>query len=669
MQPLLMAVVILAVSGLGALTVHRRARLVTAVAAGGAVIACLIGLISPIRVLFGADPESLRCPWSVPGGEFHAGLDALSAFFLIPVFVLSALAAVYGASYMMAWREKRSLAPPWFFFNLFVAGMALVLIARNAVLFLVAWEVMSIAAFFLVTFEHEKRDVRIAGWIYLVAAHFGAACLLAMFLLLGRPAGSLDFDTFGAAAQFAPGMAATVFALALGGFGAKAGLVPLHVWLPEAHPAAPSHVSALMSGVMIKLGIYGILRTLVFLGRPAAWTGPLLVLVGLATAALGVLLAMSQRDIKRSLAYSSIENIGLIVLALGVGFWGLTANHPVVAALGFAGGLLHLWNHALMKGLMFLCAGSILHGTGTRDMDKLGGLMKRMPRTGALMAVGAVAMAALPPLNGFVGEWLIYMGMLRGGLDFSGAGRVVLIVAIGAVALIGGLALVCFVRLIGVTLLGEARSDEARHAHESSPWMTSPLIALVLMCAGSALFPRAVVSAFQGVVAEISGLPAGTFLSAVNSADSPLSTLSLLNVATLLMLLLIALALFVLRRRSAEAADTTWACGYTAPTPRMQYTSLSFSELMVSRMFPRALRPRSTSSVSQGVFPAPGSLTTEYPDPLSRRIYLPFFARTAERFARLRWLQQGKLHVYLLYFVVVLILAFAWIAARKWIVP
>jgi formate hydrogenlyase subunit 3/multisubunit Na+/H+ antiporter MnhD subunit len=362
-------------------------------------------------------------------------LDPLSAFFLLPALVLAGLAAIYGSHYMQAFADRRSLGAPTFFFNLLIASMLLVLIARNGLLFLVAWELMSLSAYFLVTFEHEQADARRAGWVYLVATHLGALFLFALFMLLGRAAASLDFVAYSQAARLGNGWSAVLFALALVGFGAKAGFVPWHVWLPEAHPAAPSHVSAIMSGVMIKTGLYGILRVTTFLGEPALWWGPALMVIGLTGGLFGISLALAQRDLKRALAYSSIENVGLIALGLGVGMWGQTSGHPAMAALGFAGGLLHVWNHALMKGLMFLAAGSVLHATGTKNIELLGGVLKRMPRTGAAMVLGGVAISGLPPLNGFVSEWLMYMGLMRGGLSHAGISRVVLASAVGALAL------------------------------------------------------------------------------------------------------------------------------------------------------------------------------------------------------------------------------------------
>ena len=446
---------------------------------------------------------------------------------------------------MMAYRDRKLLGAAWFFFNSFVATMALVVVARQAVLFMVAWEIMSLSAFFLVTFEHEKKDVRMAGWVYLVASHVGAAFLLAMFLLLGRASGSLDFDTFAVPPATA---GVVILVLALVGFGTKAGMVPLHIWLPEAHPAAPSHVSALMSGVMIKLGLYGLLRVMMFLGPPAAWWGPLLVALGFAGAVLGISFALFQRDLKRALAYSSIENMGLILLALGLGLWGLTSHHPVVAALGLSGAFLHVWNHSLMKSLMFLGAGSVMHGAGGRDMERLGGLMKRMPRTGVAMALGAVAIAALPPLNGFVSEWLIYLALLHGGLEFSGGGSVVMLLGVGVLALVGAMALLCFVRLVGIVLLGEPRSDEARHAHESSRWMTAPLAVLAGLCVVAALFPGVLVKAFAGVIGEVFGVAPGS-LEATLNASSALGVLGGVNAVIWGLVGLVTVFFIVVRRR------------------------------------------------------------------------------------------------------------------------
>jgi formate hydrogenlyase subunit 3/multisubunit Na+/H+ antiporter MnhD subunit len=517
---------------------------------------------------------------------------------------------------------------------------------------------MTLASYALVVFEHEEAAVRRAGWVYRVAAHVGVACLLAVFLLLGRASGRLEFAAFAVSGWGAP----VVFGLALVGFGIKAGVVPLHVWLPEAHAAAPSHVSALMSGILIKMGIYGLLRVMTFL-PPARWWGPTLLWLGLVGALYGISLALYQRDLKRVLAYSSIENIGLVLVGLGVGLWGQSRGQGRLAALGLYGGLLHLWNHVLMKGLMFLSAGSVLHGAGAKDLERLGGLMRRMPTTGALMTLGAVAICGLPPLNGFVGEWLIYLGLVEGGLGADRAHHISLLIAVGLLALVGGLALLCFVRLIGVVLLGEPRHEAAAHAHESSPWMTGPMLLLATASAVVAVAPDRVLGALARVAAQLGGPAEAAALGPVAASTR------VIGLGSLVLLAALAggggvLALFVRRRAPAQAS--TWDCGYAAPTARMQYTGAAFSELLAERLLPPPLRARVTRQAPEAIFPTAGQLCTEQVDPFTRAVYEPLIARWADRFARLRWLQQGILHVYLLYILVVLVLALGWMSLGAW---
>jgi formate hydrogenlyase subunit 3/multisubunit Na+/H+ antiporter MnhD subunit len=642
-----------------------RAVLATLGGAGGAVLACALALIPTLRVLRGGEAEAARFAWDAAHGAFSLGLDALGAFFLLPVLVLSALGAVYGGSYLFAYRGRKSLGIAWSFYGAFVAGMVMVVLARTALLFLLSWEVMSLSAFFLVTFEHEKRDVRRAGWVYLVATHLGVAFLFAAFVLLGRHAGGLEFEAFSRMRAPAPGWSGLIFLLALVGFGAKAGFVPFHVWLPEAHPAAPSHVSALMSGVMIKMGLYGLLRVLSFLGPPTPWWGITLAGIGLLTALVGISLALYQRDVKRVLAYSSIENVGLIGLALGVGLWGRGAGLPAVAALGTAAGLLHIWNHAMMKGLLFFAAGSVLHGAGTKDMEKLGGLMKRMPWTGAAMMAGAVAIAALPPLNGFVGEWLMYLSLVKSGLATAGGQSLVAFLAVGLLALVGGLAAVAFVRLTGIVLLGAPRSEAAAHAHESSPWMLGPMAVLVLLCLAAAVFPGEVVASLPRVLDVVVGPASGATFAGLEASEAPLRTLGLVNAWILLAFGGIAAAVGIIGRSAARDEGPTWGCGYARPTVRMQYTGRSFAEMMTEHLLPRLLRPRTSRRPPRGLFPAEGDFGSDCPDPLAERLYEPFFRRWADRFARLRILQQGRVNVYLLYVVLTVVLALTWVSVRR----
>jgi hydrogenase-4 component B len=666
MKVLLVGITLQVFAGIAAALLSKWPRAASTLGAGGAALSCLAGLVPTLRVLLSGAPEPLRLAWDASHGAFCVEVDALSAFFLLPVLGLSALAAMYGYDYLLAYRQEKSLGSPWFFFNVFVAAMVLVVVARTAFLFLVAWEIMSVAAYFLVTFEQEQSEVRGAGWIYLIAAHLGVVFLFLAFVLLGRSAGSLEFEAFGKMPDLAPAGSGLIFILSLIGFGAKAGFVPFHVWLPEAHPAAPSHVSALMSGVMIKMGVYGLLRVVTFLGTPVPWWGLMLAGLGVLTGLVGIALALYQRDTKRVLAYSSIENMGLIGLALGVGLWGWASGLAAVAVLGMTAGLLHVWNHALMKGLMFFAAGSVLHGTGAKDMEKLGGLLKRMPWTGSILLVGAVAIAALPPMNGFVSKWLIYLSLLKCGFSASDHRSLAALFAVAFLALIGGLGAITFVRMAGIVLLGSPRSEEARHAHESSPWMLGPMLVLLALCFAAAIVPQTASYLLTGALTPILGRSASPVLWNVETSDAPLYVLGNFNAWTLMAFGFAALILAALWRRAARAEGPTWSCGYIKPTERMQYTGRSFAELFAEHLLPRFLRPRTTRHTPHGLFPSEGAFNSSCPDPISAKVYEPFFHRWADRFVQLRILQQGRIHAYLLYIVLTVVFALLWASVRTW---
>ena len=652
MTVLLLAVAILVCSGLAALLAAASPRAATALGVGGEVAACAMGLIAAVPFLFGAPAESLHLAWNVPYGSFFIKVDALAAFFLLPIFALSALAAVYGGQYLLAWRGRKSLGAAWLFYNLLLASMVMVVLAHNGVLFLVAWETMALSSYFLVTFEHEEETVRQAGWTYLVASHLGTAFLLAMFVLLGRGSDSLDFDHFSSA------NAGALFLLALVGFGTKAGFMPLHVWLPEAHPAAPSHVSAVMSGVMIKMGIYGLLRTLTFLGTPPAWWGWVLIGVGLTSGVLGVLFALAQHDLKRLLAYHSVENIGIIALGLGVGLLGVSSHSPVLAVLGFGGALLHVLNHALFKGLLFLGAGSVLHGAGTLEIDHLGGLAKRMPWTATTFLVGAAAISGLPPLNGFVSEFLIYLGAFNG-VRQRGAVAVPLLAAITGLALIGGLAAACFTKAFGIVFLGEPRSDHAAQAHESGAAMRWPMALLAAACVLIGLGAPLALRPLAGVLALVSGLTPQTVDEKLAGATGPLRWV--ITGSAVFVVLVAALAW--LRRRLLRgrrvAQSVTWDCGYAQPSARMQYTASSFAQPLMT-LFAPLLHTRRKLTAPEGYFPGSASLTTATPDAARVGLYEPAFSGVGWVLARLRWLQQGRIQLYVLYIALTLLVLLVW---------
>jgi formate hydrogenlyase subunit 3/multisubunit Na+/H+ antiporter MnhD subunit len=643
---LLLAVGILVVSALAALW---RPRL----GVWGVVVGCAIGLIPSVRALLGGSIESLRLTWNVPYGAFFVELDALSAFFLIPVFGLAVLTAIYGNEYLAAWRGKKSPGASWFFFNLLVASMVMVVLARNAVLFLVAWELMALTSFFLVTFEDEKENVREAGWTYLVASHLGTAFLLAMFVLLGRGAGSLDFD------RFAPVNTGALFLLALIGFGTKAGFMPLHVWLPEAHPAAPSHVSALMSGVMIKMGIYGLLRALMFLGPPPVWWGWLLVGIGLVSAVLGVFFAVAQRDLKRLLAYSSVENIGIITIGLGIGLIGMSQGSTVLTVLGFTGALLHVINHALFKGLLFLGAGAVLHATGTRQLDQLGGLMKRTPWTGLAFLVGVIAISALPPLNGFVSEFLLYVAAYRAGLAPGGNVAVVGLSVIAGLALVGGLVVACFAKAFGIVFLGEPRTERAQHAHEPGWAMRLPMILLGAGCLLVGVCAPEVVRLLATVVGEVSRLPITSVEGTLEPALASLRAVVLMAGTVVAFVILLALLRVWLLAGRAVHSAVTWGCGYAKPSVRMQYTGSSFAQ-PITELLGLALGMRRSIRPPKGAFPASASLETATPDFFGEGVYRPVFKGSEWGLAKLRWLQRGQIHIYVLYIALTLLVLLVW---------
>ena len=410
-----------------------------------------------------------------------------------------------------------------------------------------------------------------------IATHIGTGGLLVFFALLGRQAGSLDFEAMGAA-KLAPAMASVLFALAVIGFGSKAGFIPMHVWLPEAHPAAPSHVSALMSGVMIKTGVYGLLRALTLLGTPQATWGWALVVIGSGAGLFGIILALAQNDIKRLLAYCSVENIGVITLGIGAGVLGRAWGQNGLVVLGFGGAILHVLNHAIFKSLSFFGAGAIVHATGTRDMNQLGGLFKSMRWTGVTFLIACAAICGLPPFNGFVSEFLIYMAAFSGVQAGTTETVVLAILVTGGLALIGGLAAACFTKAVGILCLGEPRNALASGAHEAGAAMRWPMAALAIACLGIGLFAPMAVRWVTPAVQIAARSDAGTL---GKSLSMPIPLLRATAWASFGLLALAAVLLWIRRRlpRGREESLTgTWDCGYARPTARMQYTATSFAQ-------------------------------------------------------------------------------------------
>jgi hydrogenase-4 component B len=433
--------------------------------------------------------------------------------------------------------------------------------------------------------------------------------------------------------------------------------MPMHVWLPGAHASAPSHVSALMSGVLIKMGIYGFVRTFSFFPHPPLWWGQLILLMGVVSGVLGVAFAIGQHDFKRLLAYHSVENIGIICMGIGVALIGRTLGSGALVALGLGGALLHTWNHGLFKSLLFFSAGSVLHSTGTREIDELGGLAKRMPWTAFAFLVGAVAICGLPPLNGFVSELFVYLGLFetarlpQSDLWLTGA------LGAPALALIGALALACFVKAYGAMFLGEPRSHRTDASHESSRWLLGPMAILAFLCAFVGLLPWVVTPVLDRAVATWA--PELAFSHARLTTLAPLSWISFLAISLAVAL---AFAVLMVRRhlhqRPAEQTGT-WDCGYVAPGPTMQYSSSSFAQTLVG-IFSWALRPKVHNPDTRGIFPHKDAYTSHVDDVVLDSVLIPAAELGSRAAKRMKWLQRGSMQAYLLYILLTLIVLFLW---------
>jgi hydrogenase-4 component B len=650
-------IAVAAVSGVPGLFFGRDRSAGERVALGLLALSTLAGAAGAARALVAPSPGSgLAFRWSVPGGAFRIHVDALSAMFLLQIFVVSFLGAVYGLAYWKQSEHADNGRKLRLFYGVLTAAMALLVSAGNALLFLAGWEVMALAAFLLITTVDQDKEVREVGYVYLVATRIGTLCLFAMFAALFSLRGDWNLE---GPLDARRAVAGAVFVLGFIGFGLKAGVMPMHVWLPGAHANAPSHVSAVMSGVLIKTGIYGIVRITSLFPSPPGWWGGVLLGFGVASGVLGVAFAIGQHDIKRLLAYHSVENIGIICMGIGLALLGRAFGRPELVVLGLAGGLLHVWNHGLFKGLLFLAAGSVIHATGTREIDRLGGLLKPMPRTGLAFLVGATAISGLPPLNGFISELLIYVGLFRA--TTAGSGRLWIAAALSAagLALIGALAVACFVKVFSAVFLGVPRSEATAHAHEANWGMTAPMGVLALLCVFIGVGPL--------VVAPVLDRAAATWASEMAGALSPAVALAPLRPVTLVAFLLgamiVALGAWLLARTRVAASVGTWDCGFAAPTARMQYTSSSFAEMLVG-MFRWALRPSVHLRGPRGLFPVEGSFTSHLPDTVLDRALVPGSRAAARGFHWLRWVQRGSVHAYLLYILAVLVWLLVWNGGR-----
>ncbi len=551
-------------------------------------LAGVSAVIGGSEVLFTGTTITTQWPWGLPGLAWHLRLDPLSGFFFIIIGLLTTAVSFYAPAYL---RNESANASLGLFTALFIAGMMLVLLADDVLMFMIAWELMSLSSYFLVVHAHTQPANRRAGFLYLLMAHIGALTILLSFAVLVVFAQGLTFAEI-RQAQIPMASANLAFGLGLFGFGMKAGLAPIHAWLPEAHPVAPSHISALMSGVMLKIAIYGLMRlTLDLLGTPHWSWGVILLLIGATSALLGILYALLQNDLKRLLAYSSIENIGIICMGFGLGLLFLAKGQLFLGALGITASLYHALNHAVFKGLLFLSAGAILHSTHERHLENLGGLIRYLPYTSVFVLIGCLAISALPPFNGFVSEWLIFQTALQAPILESGVLRALVPFSAALLALTSALSATCFVKLYGVTFLGQPRITY-HTVHEVSLGMRMAQGFLATLCLLLGILPTTLINVIEIIPRQLIGVSLPSLseegwlwltpISAqVASYSAPLVLLSILAVWGIVYLML----------HSTRQTRRTgaWDCGFGPLNSRMQYTATAFA-MPLRRIFKPAWR-------------------------------------------------------------------------------
>ena len=587
-------------------------------------------------------------------GIVRLEIDALSAIFIVVISILSFIGLIYSNGYLKPYLNKnKNINSHCFFLMLLIASMLGVTVCRNGLFFLILWELMSLSSFFLVIFEGEKKEVLKAGIKYLIYMHLSVIFIIAMFAMLTNATNSFDFIDYAKALANNPHLANTVFILGFIGFGIKAGFVPFHNWLPDAHPAAPSHISGIMSGVMIKTGIYGILRTLLLIGVPTRGISYFVLVIALLTVLYGVLYAITQHDIKRLLAYSSIENIGIIGIGIAIGMLGLSYGNPIMSTLGFTGSILHILNHSIFKSLMFFTAGSVYLKTHTRNMEYLGGLIKKMPYTGLMFTIGSVAIAGLPPFNGFISEFLIYAGMLLGIPASEINLFIVLIITIAGLALAGTMAMVCFSKATGITFLGEARNEKAK-------LVQSDVEKVMLIPMGILAFATFLLGIFPQHIIGFILTPVSLFVKNENITELIKSVVSLVQILsyTFFIFLLILIAIiairFVINRKFTE--HSTWGCGYDRPNSHMQYTPSSYDNLFVSTLKPLFKRI-SHIKKPKDLFPKDAYFELEIEDIEEAYIVEPIIKLDEKILAKFERIQNGNMQQYILFGLIFLVIA------------
>ncbi len=646
MNSFFLSTALICFGGLATFLIWRQFVLMKIVAVSIISIGCTIGLVDAFVKLL--NPGSYTASFeylSLFSLSFQ--IDGLSAFFLVAIYTVSLLATIYSFHYLNNVEKALRLAANYLFFSLLIISMALVVTATNMISFMLSWEIMSLSSFFLVIYDYESAENRKAGYLYFVFSHVGAMFILAAFGVLYGYSGSFLFSSGSAIPDSAK---LIVLILSFVGFGSKAGVFPFHVWLPHAHPAAPSHISAVMSGVMIKTGIYGIVRLYASLNLHTPLFGEIVLVVGMISGILGVVYALGQHDLKRLLAYSSVENIGIILIGIGIGMVGVSFGNPIMAVLGFSGGLLHVLNHSIFKSLLFMGAGMVIQKTGTRTIDMLGGLLKNMKITGITFLVGSLAISGLPPFNGFVSEFIIYLGGFKG-VALDKTAFVLSISAIVSLAIIGGLALALFTKVLGVVFQGEPRSSSAVAVDEKGPAMLTSLLILAGLCIIIGVFPRMFISMALRAV-PVSGLGYGRI--PMEPFIQMTANISLAATLFFIILLVIMALRLVFYRGKTIGRAGTWGCGFTLPTPKMQYTGTSYAASILEFFRPAAPLQEDHPAI-KGRFPQKTHYHSHVHDIAELYMTRVVVNPVMWLFDRLRWIQHGDIHLYIGYILLAIV--------------
>lgn len=628
--------------------------------------AALGGIAGVLSILLGT-PVRSSVPSGIPLFAYSFSYDALGGFFNLILAILTVAVSIYSFGYLKEFEGKRNIGFFGFLFHLMLLSLTVIFTADNAFLFLIAWEVMALSSYGLVAFYQEQRESRQAGLLYLIMAHADVGCLLLGFALLIQGSGSAEFASFHtAAAHLSTGRQSAAFILFFLGFGIKAGVIPFHIWLPAAHPVAPSNASALLSGIVIKTGIYGMTRIFLdSLGGVPSWAGLAVLIVGVVSAVLGVLYALMEHDLKRLLAYHSIENIGIILMGLGAALIFRVAGHPLLAGIALIAAMFHTLNHAIFKCLLFLGAGSVLHSTGTRNMEEMGGLIRPMPVTAFCFLVGAVAISGLPPLNGFVSEWLTYQSLLAGFGATRGLTRLLFPLAGSMLALTGALAAACFVKAFAITFLALPRGEESREVHEAPRSMLIGMGVLTFACMALGLGMTWFLRVFGAMTTQLLGQTVGANLvtgdGLVLSAGVPHGgTVSTVFITVALVVLLIPAALLVSigTKRFGCKRGPVWDCGLPALTGENEYTATAFSKAL-RMVFSVLYKPRREIQAVFDVspyFPKEIRFESEIEPTFEKRLYAPLQELIFTVSEKMRAIQAGSIHAYLAYIFITLIL-------------